>query len=172
MLDLVGSGVIAPGAAQVAGAAGVGLRSVFRHFDDMESLYREMAGHIEATVLPITLRPLEAVHWRDRVRELTGRRATVFEMIMPYRLSANIRRFDSEFLMQGYVRMLRLERSSLEAVLPASVMAEPGLVDTLLVPLSFQTWRLLRHDQQLDIAAATAVIRRLVDAILMQIDGD
>lgn len=172
MLDLVGGGTIAPSAAQIAAAAGVGLRSVFRHFDDIESLYREMAEHIEATVLPITLQPLEAEGWRDRVRELTARRARVFEMILPYRLSANIRRFESPFLMEGYRRMLQLERTSLEAVLPPHVLGDRRVVDTLLVPLSFQTWRLLRHDQQLDIASATAIVRDLVDAILARIDED
>lgn len=52
LLDLVEGGTISPSAAEVAEAAGVGLRSVFRHFDDMESLYREMSDGIEAKVLP------------------------------------------------------------------------------------------------------------------------
>lgn len=172
MLDLVGNGEIAPSAAQVAQAAGVGLRSVFRHFDDMESLYREMAEHIEAAVLPITLQPLSATDWQGRVIELTARRAAVFEAILPYRISANIKRFQSPFLMEGYRRMLRLERSSLEAVLPPAVLATPMLVDMLIVPLSFHTWRLLRHDQQLGVEAASLVMRRLVDAVLAQIERD
>lgn len=169
MIELVGGGEIAPSAAQVAATAGVGLRSVFRHFADMDSLYREMAAHIEAQVLPITLQPIEATDWRSSVHELAARRAIVFEKILPYRISANIKRFQSPFLMEGYRRMLHLERSSLEAVLPGSVLGEVGLVDALLVPLSFQTWRLLRHDQQLEIAAAAGVVRRLVDAVLAQI---
>lgn len=172
MLELVGGGNIAPSAAQIAVAAGVGLRSVFRHFDDMETLYREMADQIEATVLPITLQPLEATEWRDRVRELAARRAMVFEMILPYRLSANIRRFESAFLMEGYRRMLALERSLLEAVLPPAVLADKVQVDMLLVPLSFQTWRLLRHDQQLEVPSATRIVRQLVEAILARVTAD
>ncbi|WP_339472278.1 hypothetical protein, partial [Pseudomonas sp. EL_65y_Pfl1_R83] len=38
------------------------------------------------------------------------------------------------------------------------------------VPLSFQTWRLLRHDQELTIAEARAVVVRLIEAILAHID--
>ncbi len=172
MLELVGAGEIAPSAAQVAQAAGVGLRSVFRHFDDMESLYREMAEHIEAAVLPITLQPLLSTDWEGRVREITSRRAIVFEAILPYRISANIKRFQSPFLMEGYRRMLRLERSSLEAILPPEVLGSAVHVNALIVPLSFQTWRLLRHDQQLDVAAASAVMHRLVEAVLAQIAQD
>lgn len=169
MLDLVGKGDISPSAARVAETAGVGLRTVFRHFDDMDALYREMSQAIEAQVLPMTLKPLSDTHWRNRIAEIAERRALVFETILPFRISANIKRFQSQFLMQDYRRMLRLERTSLEAILPAHVRADAILVDALNAPLSFQTWRLLRHDQELSIADARAVVMRLVDAILAQI---
>ena len=42
MIDLVEAGAITPSAEEVAARAEVGLRSVFRHFRDMESLYREI----------------------------------------------------------------------------------------------------------------------------------
>jgi AcrR family transcriptional regulator len=169
MLDLVGKGDIAPSAARVAETAGVGLRSVFRHFDDMDALYREMSQAIEAQVLPMALKPLTGATWRERLLEIIERRVLVFETILPFRISANIKRFQSEFLMQDYRRMLRLERTSLEAILPAHVRADIPLVDALNVPLSFQTWRLLRHDQELSIADARAVVVRLVEAVLAQI---
>ena len=38
MLDLLGEGHLSPGAAAVAERSGVSLRSVFRYFDDMDSL--------------------------------------------------------------------------------------------------------------------------------------
>ncbi|HEY8057438.1 MAG TPA: hypothetical protein VID94_01740, partial [Acidimicrobiales bacterium] len=38
MLDLLGEGRLTPGAAAVAERSGVSLRSVFRYFDDMDSL--------------------------------------------------------------------------------------------------------------------------------------
>lgn len=170
MLHLVGKGDIAPSAARVAETAGVGLRSVFRHFADMDTLYSEMSQVIEAQVLPMALKPLTGASWRDRLLEITQRRALVFEAILPFRISANIKRFQSEFLMQDYRRMLRLERSSLEAVLPPHVLADTTLVDALNVPLSFQTWRLLRHDQELTIVEARAVVVRLIEAILAHID--
>jgi len=43
MMDIVREGQIAPSAEQVAARADVGLRTVFRHFQDMDSLYREMS---------------------------------------------------------------------------------------------------------------------------------
>ena len=168
LLDLVEGGTISPSAAEVAEAAGVGLRSVFRHFDDMDSLYREMSDGIEAKVLPMMLKPLEASEWKGRIRELAERRVSVFEAILPFRISASIKRHQSEFLMQSYKRMLRVERQGVEALLPEAVLADPAQTNAVLAPLSFQTWRLLRHDQELPIATARTVVLRLVEAVLAQ----
>lgn len=169
LLTLVREGEVAPGAAQVADVAGVGLRTVFRHFDEMESLYREMAEVIEAQVMPIMLTPFEATTWRDRVREMADRRIGIYETIMPYRISSSIKRFQSDFLMQGYHKQLQLERTSLHAILPSSVIADPPAASAIEVTISFQCWRRLRHDQGLAIGDARAVIHRLLEAVLASI---
>lgn len=168
LLDLVEGGNISPSAAEVAEAAGVGLRSVFRHFADMDSLYREMSDGIEAKVLPMMLKPLGSAEWKGRIRELAERRVSVFEAILPFRISASIKRHQSPFLMESYKRMLRMERQGVEALLPEAVLGDPSLANAVLAPLSFQTWRLLRHDQELPVAMARKVVLRLVEAMLSQ----
>ena len=50
MLELVREGRIAPTAEEVANRAEVGLRTVFRRFKDMESLYAEMAVAIDSKI--------------------------------------------------------------------------------------------------------------------------
>lgn len=172
MLDLVERGDVTPSAARVADHAGVGLRTVFRHFDDMDSLYREMSETIEVRVMPIVTQGFVADDWRGRLRELAVRRAQVFEAILPFRISANLKRYQSAFLMADYVRLLKMERMLVDALLPDAVRADTIGVEALHVGLSFQSWRLLRHDQQLPAADATAVLRRMVDnAIASLPDG-
>ena len=166
MLDLVAQGHVSPSAAQVAQAAEVGLRSVFRHFKDMDALYREMAEAIEVQVLPILMRPPEGSTWQQRVLNIAARRARIFETIMPYRISANVRRFESTFLMEGYRRQLRLEAEALTAHLPEAVRADSAGARGLHVILSFTTWRLLRHDQGLPPEDAAAVVRRMLEDAL------
>lgn len=163
MLELVGNGDVSPSAARVAEVAGVGLRSVFRHFDDMDALYREMCDAIEAKVIPIIMEVPIGDTWKDRLLHTADKRARVFEAILPYRISANLKRFQSEFLMQDYKRMLRLESESLDAQLPPSVRDDTLGARAINVILSFQTWRLLRHDQELPVADACAVVRRLLE---------
>ncbi len=162
MLDLVGNGDVAPSAARVAEVAGVGLRSVFRHFDDMDELYKEMGDVIEARVMPIILQAPSGATWKEKLVDIADRRAKVFETILPFRISANLKRFQSPYLMQDYRRMLRLESETVEAHLPTAVKDDVVAARGLNVILSFQTWRLLRHDQELPVDDAKAVVRRLL----------
>ncbi len=166
MLDLVGGGDVNPSAARVAEQANVGLRSVFRHFNDLDALYREMGDVIEARVRPIIVEAPVGATWQLRLFDIAVRRAKVFEAILPYRISANLKRFQSPYLMQDYRRMLRLEMAAVEAQLPASVTQDAAASSGLNVILSFQTWRLLRHDQELPVAQAKAVVHRLLQAAL------
>jgi len=171
LLQLVGNGDYAPSAARVAEQAGVGLRTVFRQFDDMDSLYREMSDAIAAKVLPIMLEPLAGAGWKQRLFSAADRRAQVFEMVMPYRISANLKRFQSEYLMQDYRRMLTLEKSLIESLLPGGVRADAIALHSINAVLSFQTWRLLRHDHDLPVEEACAVVRSLLGAALADLPG-
>ncbi len=172
MVDLVGKGDVAPSAARVAEVAGVGLRSVFRHFDDMDELYREMGEVIEAQVMPIILQSPTGATWQEKLFVIADRRAMVFETILPYRISANLKRFQSSYLMQDYRRMLRLESDTIEVHLPVAVKADVAGARGLNVILSFQTWRLLRHDQELPFEDAKAVVRRLLSDALAGMPED
>lgn len=166
MLDLVARGEVSPTAAQVAETAGVGLRSVFRHFKDMDALYREMTEAIEIEVLPLMLSPLEGASWQERLLTLAERRAQIFERIMPFRISANLRRFESVYLMEDHQRLLRLEAGALYAHLPEAVRADNAAAQGFAVILSFNTWQQLRHNQNMPADQARAVVRRLLEAAL------
>lgn len=171
MLDLVARGAVAPSAAEVAEAAGVGLRSVFRHFKDMDALYREMTEAIEVEVLPLMLRPLDGATWQERLLTLAERRARIYETIMPFRISAGLRRFESDYLMEDHRRMLRLEAGALAAHLPDAVLADAAAASGLAVILGFGTWQQLRHDQGLSAEQAQAVVRRLLEDALARWHG-
>lgn len=166
LLHLVEQGDVSPGAAQVAEVAGVGLRTVFRHFQDMESLYAEMTVAVEARVRPLLAEPLAGADWKAQIYNMAERRATIFETILPYRVSANLRRFSSPYLMADYRRMLAMENGSVEAHVSPAVRADLVALRALCIALGFQTWRLLRFDHELSARQAKAVVRRMVDDAL------
>lgn len=166
MFELIREGDMSPSAAKVAERAEVGLRTVFRHFEDMDSLYIEMAERITAEIMPKVFAPFESREWRERLMEHLRRRFDIYEHVLPVRVSANIRRFQSRFLMEEYRRNLLIERSSLKALLPEAYNNDPVLFAAIETSASFQTWRRLRQDTDLSPEEAGAVFRLMLERLL------
>ncbi|NNC71760.1 MAG: TetR/AcrR family transcriptional regulator [Sphingomonadaceae bacterium] len=166
MLGLIRDGEMHPSAAQVADRAGVSLRTVFRHFEEIESLNREIGAIIEDEILPMALKPLEARGWRAQLRELIARRAEIYERIMPIRIAASIRRFQSDYLMDDYRRFVTIERAGLESLLPKKIRDRKRLFAALEMVTGFQAWRRLRQDQGLSTGESEAVIADAVDRLI------
>lgn len=166
LFALVRAGDMEPSAARVAEQAGVSLRTVFRHFEEMDSLYREMTARMEAEILPIVMKPFSASEWRGRLMEMVSRRAQIFEQIMPVRVAGNVRRFQSDYLMDDYRRATLMERSIVRGILPDAVLANEALTAALETATCFQHWRVLRQDLQLSPAAAEAAMRLMVQKLI------
>lgn len=165
MLKLIKQGEMHPGAARVAEVAGVGLRSVFRHFEDMEALYGEMSEIVAQKIRPILFTPLAARGWKSQLMELAERRMKVFDEVMPFKVAGSLRRFQSKFLMDDYRQHLKLERSTLEAILPEKVLNDRALLRGIEMVTSFQAWRRLRQDQNLTTAEAREVTMLLLSRL-------
>ena len=172
MMELIAQGDLSPSAARVAEEAGIGLRTVFRHFDDMDALYAEITATITEEVMPVVMAPYPDQPWRDNVRELVRRRVGLFETTLPFRLAANIKRYQSPFLMGQYSRVVMLERELILRLLPAAVRADRIGVEALCAALSFHSWRTLRHDQSLSAEEAGTVMGRMVEAQMAAITAD
>jgi AcrR family transcriptional regulator len=165
MLDLLREGEADPSADLVAERAGVGRRTVFRLFSDMEGVFREMHAEMTARLTPDFTRPLAATNWRDRLDELIERRAGAFEQMLPIKTAADARRYTSNFLKTEHKNVTRLQRETLRAVLPSS-LAKGEVLEALDLTLSFEAWRRLRYEQGLTIKQAQAVLRRLARALV------
>lgn len=94
MLELAREGDPAPSADIVAERAGVGRRTVFRLFSDMESLYREMHATMLARIEHIRAMPIEGATWRAQLDALIDRRITLFEEILPIKMAADVHRWN------------------------------------------------------------------------------
>ncbi len=166
MLELVREGRIAPTAEEVARRANVGLRTVFRRFSDMESLYAEMAVAINEQIDAIVVEPTGTADWKENLQHLVARRLQVYEVIMPYRVAAEALKFQSTVLLNRHMEIVRAERQRLVAVLPSALLNDRPLIEGLEAALSFDMWTQLRNDQRLSANDATAVVKRIVDSLL------
>ncbi len=160
MLQLVREGDYAPSAEQVASRGKVSLRTVFRHFEDMDSLYREMIPPIEAELVAVAARPFRSANWRERLLEIVERRSGVFERVAPYRHAAQARRHISALLEAEGARFSMLLREIVRQVLPAEQHGR--LLEPLDLLLSFEAWSRLRREQALPEARVREVLQATV----------
>ena len=149
MLDLVRDGDVAPSAERVAARAEVGLRTVFRHFKDMDSLYREMSVVIEGELTTALAIPLTGADWRSRLIELVHKRCLVFEKIAPFKRASNAHRHHSSFLEADHDHMVATARKNLRDILPSEISSDRELIESLDLLLSFEGWSRLRIEQRL-----------------------
>ena len=166
MLELVARGNLEPSADQIAEIAKVGRRSVFRHFSDMDTLYREMSRSIAATMEASIRQPFQAADWRGQVFELVDRRAAGFEQMKPFLLAGQVQRHRSAFLRKAHAHLVELLRNRLLKILPRDIARDAVLVEALDMLLSFQSWSRLRDDQGLSIAKSRRVLKQAVEALL------
>ncbi len=165
MLDLLREGENDPSADAVAERAGVGRRTVFRLFSDMEGVYREMHAIMTSRLAPEFAKPFAGATWRERLDEVIERRAKMFEQMLPIKTAADARRYTSNFLQSEHKKLTRLQRETLRAVLPAGV-AKGETFEALDLAFSFEVWRRLRYEQGLPAKQAQAVLRRITSAIV------
>lgn len=166
MLELVREGDMAPSADLVAARAGVGRRTVFRLFSDMEGIYREMQAVMREKVAPVRAQPLAADTPAGLLHALVERRVRFFEEVLPMTVAASVHRYRSPVLQADHVEIQRELRAILIAVLPPAQAADTTLVESLDAVMSIDLWRRLRLEQKLPVDAATEILRRLVGALV------
>jgi AcrR family transcriptional regulator len=165
MLELTRESAIAPSAEQVALRAGVGLRTVFRHFQDMESLYSEIARPFEAELRAWAQRPFKGATWQDRVIELIGRRSAAFEIVAPFRRASDAMRHASAVLQAEHATLTTALRAILRGLIPKGAI-DMATFEALDLLLGYEAWSRLRREQGLGPAQARKVLQRAVRALI------
>ncbi|MCR9270054.1 MAG: TetR/AcrR family transcriptional regulator [Hyphomonadaceae bacterium] len=171
MFDLLREGDMTPTAAAVADRAGVGLRTVFRHFEDMESIFEEMTEELKAVTMPKVVAPFDASDWRDQLIELVDRNAELWESVFPMQVALVLRRFQSEFLQKQYHSEVQLLRSSLKTILPRKVAQNRHLFAAFEVNFTFATWRRLREDQGLSVDNGKKALKLIIRALIKEAEA-
>jgi len=157
MLELVAEGRITPSADEVAARAKVGLRTVFRHFADMESLYAALT-HTLAEQYEMWLIPFESSDWRAQMVEMVERRTATYERLLPFKRAGDAHRHMSPAMQDHYAHILDVMRQRLRALVPTSIAADAPRFETIDLMLSFAVWQRLRDEQNLPVARARDIV--------------
>lgn len=171
LLDLLEEGELRPTAAQIAQRAGVSLRSVFQHFESIETLFAAAADLQMERLAPllVPIPPTGDVH--ERLTMLVARRSRLLEAVTPVRrASLRVEPFSAEVrsrLEQGRAwarqeveRLFAPELDRLPAAERREVAAALGCA------ASWSAWEHLRRHQKLTVERARRVMRRTLAALL------
>lgn len=170
MIDIVREqgGLGMPPAELIAERAGVGLRTVFRLFEDMDGVYRAMQAMLTEAAGPLMAGTAPT---GDLLRDLDAeiaRRAHLFEMILPLQIAADAQRHRSPALQEGRGRLVRQQHDALLGILPLKVAADRPRFAALELAVSFEAWRRLRKDQ----GASPDEAREIMTWMARQLIGD
>jgi len=166
-LELIEDGNYAPTAKQISARAGVGIRSFFRQFEDMDQFF---AAVDEQTVGSFWERFL---HEGDRDGALTERLDSIvatygkaFEDHRSLLLATKSLRWSSRVLKENYERYQQISRANKEHWLPEIrqlPLDERELADAY---LSFEMWHRLRDIQGLSCESTETLILKALENLL------
>lgn len=167
ILELVGEGDQRPTAERVAERAGVGIRTVFRHFSDMEGLYAAMNERLRSQILPLLrMGPAEEGSLEERVADFIEARCAFFERLLPFWRSSNLLRWRSAFLQADHVATSRDLRNHLLLFFPELHDVSTDLLEAVDWVSSLEGWDRLRTEQRLGRARAAVIQRVALEALL------
>lgn len=176
ILSLLAEGQLRPGVALIAERAGVGERSVFRHFQDLEGLHAAAADrHLEA-IIPL-VRPIPPGSRDERIDAFVGQRVRILDADAPLRRAARLNEPFSSAIRARLARGRRVLRSQVEqAFAPELDVLAPGPRSELLAALdavtTWELWDVLRSQQNLSSARARPILERTVRSLLSGTPSD
>ncbi len=168
LLDLLGEGVLSPTAQQVAERSGVSLRSIFRIFDDVETLTASASARQFTRIRHLFVDVVPTGTLEGRVGQVVGINGRLYEQVAPIRRAALRRAPESEALQEQLSRARMWLRSEVERVFAAEAAAvgDKHVFDALELALSFEAWDRLRTAQGLSVARAGSVVSATIVALL------
>lgn len=164
-IALIDEDIDVPSAENIAARAGVGLRSVFRHFGDMDALYMAVMDRIGRRYLHM-LEPYHSTGWIAQVEEGLQRRLELFQGALGYRRAAELYRSGSNNVRLGRQTFEQMLRARLESVVPEAQRADTLWFEQLDLWLSLDCYASLRDRRRMSHAEAGAVITTAVQALL------
>jgi AcrR family transcriptional regulator len=166
IVELVAEGDPDPSAATVADRTGISLRTVFRHFEEKDAILNAIDDLLVAAYQPLLAAPFSSDNWKDQLTELIERRCAINEAAAIFRISAVMQRYRSPFVATKYRHLYAAEKRMLDAVLPMELQTSTKAGREILIACSFDSWRLLRQDEELSAEQTIAAIKQLVGDIV------
>ena len=169
-IGLLEQGDLRPTAPRVAERAGVSVRSVFQHFDDLETLHASVAERLVERVAVLVVPVPSDLPLAERLDRFVHQRSLLLEAVTPIRRAADVHGpFSTEItarLRDGQAFLRSELVRTFEPELDAAGAARDDVLDCLDSALSWATWEGLRTGLGRSQDEAERVVRRLAAAVL------
>ncbi|HET7530245.1 MAG TPA: TetR/AcrR family transcriptional regulator [Mycobacteriales bacterium] len=165
--SLHAEGDLRPTAPRVAERAGVSLRTVWQHFDDLEELFVE-AGRVDVEIASSYITPVDGgLPLAQRVDAVVEQRVRMFEAMAPTWRAARLQEPFSPQIQSNRDRLMELGRAHVASVFRDELAGAPAaLLDAVHAATSWALWESLRNDLGLDVAASRRAVDRIVRGLL------
>ncbi len=168
MLELVNEGVLVPTAQQVADRASVAIRTVFRHFSEMELLFNEMDVYMRPMLDALFAGGDRTGTLEERVLQAVERHADAYEQIAPVVRSTHSQAWRWPTLLRNYVRNQRRLRKDLDGWLPELKNLPTETREAIDGITSFEFWERLHIIQGLQRDAVVTLKTNLILQLINQ----
>ena len=165
-LALMNEGALVPTAQQIADRAGVGIRSFFRHFADMDSLFLAADEMLISSYEALFEVDNRAGTLSERVARAVDLYGNAFDQLRPIILCTQAQLWRSPKLRENYAWHQKRLRRELELWLPEVVALPADRREALHAVASFDMWHRLREHQGLSPKASSDIVTSLVNDLI------
>ena len=162
VLELVRAGNMRPTAKEIAARAGISLRSVYVHFDDLDDLFAAAGARQSEEVAHLLYAVDAGLPLEARIEAVVQQRAAIWEVLAPVRRAAMLWASSSTTLQAGSKRATRRAVGDLARVFTAELDGWGDRRDVALEALHVATsagaWDVLRSERHLTVEEASAVL--------------
>jgi TetR/AcrR family transcriptional regulator of autoinduction and epiphytic fitness len=175
-IALVEAGDVRPTAPRIAERAGVSVRSVFQHFDDLETLFAMVAERLAQRFMGSYVPVDPELDLPERFAAFVDQRIRLHEVMTPMLRAAAVHAPFSHEITKRISWGQQAMRIETDVVFGRELAAVPGderkqVLDMLDTIASWTTWNSLRAAKGRDVPAARAVVERLLRTVLTSIEG-
>jgi AcrR family transcriptional regulator len=167
-LNLLEEGILVPTAQQISDRAGVGIRTFFRHFDDMIALFEAVDDSIRNHYERLILGGDRNGTLEERIDHAIDQHATVYEQIANVILSTAAQRWRYDVLRKNYARNQRGLRKDLDNWLPELKDLPQSTREAIDAIASFEMWNRLREHQGQSKRSTISIVSSLLKTLIIQ----
>ncbi|MFT6408457.1 MAG: AcrR family transcriptional regulator [Arenicella sp.] len=161
VLDLYTEGILVPTAQQVADRSGLGIRTVFRHFSEMEALFIAGDKLLYQRFEQQPIAPPEG-ELSNRIGQLVSIRMKIYSEYSPYIRATLVQKWRYPQLDKQYRAFSQKLKQQVVYFLPEAKELSAPVFELLVIALSYESWDKMRTMDKRSKKAITGIVLNAV----------